>query len=132
MLKVYLINKEKSEGMWLPIPSNGSQDQEVLYFSEGCTLEIGAVISSEESLKVHLVGKIIQPYRGINEITFLDRQTEGMTEKEKAVFQAALDIVKPCSIIDIINLSCNLDNVILYEGVTDYEELGKRDRKSVV
>lgn len=126
MLKVYLINKEKSEGMWLPIPSNGSQDQEVLYFSEGCTLEIGAVISSEESLKVHLVGKIIQPYRGINEITFLDRQTEGMTEKEKAVFQAALDIVKPCSIIDIINLSCNLDNVILYEGVTDYEELGKR------
>ena len=125
MLKLYLINKEKSEGMWLPIPPNSSQHQEV-FFSEGGTLEIGAVISSEESLKVHLEGKIFQTYRGIDEMMFLDQQTAGMTEKEKAVFQAALDIVKPHSIIDIINLSCNLDNVMLYESATDYKELGKR------
>lgn len=82
--------------------------------------------SSLARLDAHMEGKVLRPGQGIRELEFLDRHTEGMTEREKTIFQAALDIEMPYSLTEIVNLSCNLDKFCIYEGATDYETQGRQ------
>lgn len=126
MLKVYLSNIATSEGLWLAFPMGSQERQEAMKFGAGGTNEIGAATSPLEGLKTHLEGMTLQPGQGIRELEFLDRNTDCMTEKEKSIFQAALEIEKPRSVMEIVNLSCNLDKFVLYEGVSSHEELGRR------
>ena len=126
MLKVYLSSIATSEGLWLAFPMGSQERQEAMKFGAGGTNEIGAATSPLEGLKTHLEGMALQPGQGIRELEFLDRHTDCMTEKEKSIFQAALEIEKPRSVMEIVNLSCNLDKFVLYEGVSSHEELGRR------
>ena len=126
MLKVYLSNIATSEGLWLAFPMGSQERQEAMKFGAGGTNEIGAATSPLEGLKTHLEGMTLQPGQGIRELEFLDRHTDCMTEKEKSIFQAALEIEKPRSVMEIVNLSCNLDKFVFYEGVSSHEELGRR------
>lgn len=126
MLKVYLSNIATSEGLWLAFPMGSQERQEAMKFGAEGTNEIGAATSPLEGLKTHLEGMTLQPGQGIRELEFLDRHTDCMTEREKGIFQAALEIEKPRSVMEIVNLSCNLDKFVLYEGVSSHEELGRR------
>lgn len=126
MLKVYLSSIATSEGLWLAFPMGSQERQEAMKFGAGGTNEIGAATSPLEGLKTHLEGMTLQPGQGIRELEFLDRNTDCMTEKEKSIFQAALEIEKSRSVMEIVNLSCNLDKFVLYEGVSSHEELGRR------
>ena len=126
MLKVYLSSIATSEGLWLAFPMGSQERQEAMKFGGEGTNEIGAATSPLEGLKTHLEGMTLQPGQGIRELEFLDRHTDCMTEKEKSIFQAALEIEKPRSVMEIVNLSCNLDKFVLYEGVSSHEELGRR------
>lgn len=126
MLKVYLSNIVTSDGLWLAFPLGNQERQEAMKFGAEGTNEIGAATSPLEGLKTHLEGMTLQPGHGIRELEFLDQHTDCMTEKEKSIFQAALEIEKPRSVMEIVNLSCNLDKFVLYEGVSNHEELGKR------
>ncbi len=126
MLKVYLNNTAVSDGLWLAFPLGNRERQAAMKFGAEGTNEIGTVMSPLEGLKAHLEGLALRPGQGIRELEFLDRHTEGMTEKEQTIFQAALDIEEPNNVMEIVNLSCNLDKFMLYEGATSHEELGRR------
>lgn len=126
MLRVYLSDIITSDGLWLAFPLGNQEKQAAMKFGEGGAVEIGAATSPLEGLKAHLEGMTLRPGHGIRELEFLDRHTDCMTEREKTIFQAALEIEKPYSLIEIVNLSCNLDKFRFYESVTDYEALGKR------
>ena len=126
MLRAYLSNPATSEGMWLAFPMWGQERQAAIEFGAGGTNEIGAVESQMEGLKTHLEGMTLRPGRGIWELEFLDQHTDCMTEREKGIFQAALEIEKPHSVMEVVNLSCNLDKFVLYDGISSHEELGRR------
>lgn len=126
MLRAYLSNTATSEGMWLAFPMWGQERQAAMEFGAGGTNEIGAVESQVEGLKTHLEGMTLRPGQGIWELEFLDQHTDCMTEREKDIFQAALEIEKPHSVMEIVNLSCNLDKFVLYDGISSHEELGRR------
>lgn len=126
MLRVYLSNTVTSEGTWLAFPLGNQERQAAMRFGDGGTIEVGTAESHLAGLKAHLEGMALRQGRGIRELEFLDRHTESMTGKEQAIFQAALDIEKPDNVMEIVNLSCNLDKFMLYEGATSHEELGRR------
>lgn len=126
MLKVYLSNIATSDGLWLAFPMGYQERQEAMKFGAEGTNEIGVVDCSLEGLKTHLAGLTLRPGQGIQELEFLDRHTDCMTEREKCIFQAALEIEEPRSVMEIVNLSCNLDKFVLYDDVSNHEELGKR------
>lgn len=126
MLKVYLGDTATSDGLWLALPLGSRERQDAMKFGDRGTVEIGAVTSPLEGLKEHLEGMTLRPGQGIRELEFLERHTDCMTEREKGIFQAALEIERPHSIMEIVNLSCNLDKFALYEGVSSHEELGRR------
>lgn len=125
MLKVYLSNIATSDGLWLAFPLGSQERQAAMGFGAGGTNEIGAVESQMEGLKTHLEGMTLQPGQGIRELEFLDQHTDCMTEREKGIFHAALEIEKPHSVMEIVNLSCNLDKFVLYDGISGHEELGR-------
>ncbi len=125
MLKVYLSNTATSDGLWLAFPLGSQERQAAMEFGAGGTNEIGAVESRMEGLKTHLEGMTLQPEQGIRELEFLDQHTDCMTEREKGILQAALEIEKPRSVMEIVNLSCNLDKFVLYDGISGHEELGR-------
>lgn len=124
MLRVYLRNVA-AEGIFLAFPLGKKEKQEAVKLGAGGTVEIGAVTGTLESLRTHLKGMKFLPEPGLPELEFLERHTEGMTEKEKAVFQAALDIENPKSLPEIVNLSCSMDQYTLCAGAVDYESLGR-------
>ena len=126
MLQVYLNPTATSEGQWLVFPPEGRTRQTVEGISNEDVAVIGEVRSPLSGLRQHLNGKALRPKQGIRELEFLDQRMDCITEKEKAIFQAALEIEKPNSVMEIVNLSCNLDKFMLYEGVTGHEDLGKR------
>lgn len=126
MLKVYLSDIATSDGLWLAFPLGDQERQAAKKFGAGGAVEIGAVKSPLEGLNVHLEGMTLRSGQGIRELEFLERHTDCMTEREKSIFQAALEIERPHSVMEIVNLSCNLDKFALYEGVSNHEELGKR------
>lgn len=125
MLKVYLSKIDTSDGIWLTFPLGNQERKTAMEFGNGGMIKIEDVTGRLERLKAHLKGMPIQTEQGMRELEFLDRHTEGMTDREMDVFQAALDIESPNTMAEIVNLSCNLDKFRLFDGVTGHEELGK-------
>lgn len=125
MLRVYLSNVITSDGIWVAFPLRNQERQDAMKFSDRGAVEIGTAESPLEGLKAHLEGMTLRPGQGIRELEFLDQHTDCMTEREKIIFQAALDIEKPSNLSEIVNLSCNLDKFRIYEGAADHEQLGK-------
>ncbi len=125
MTRAYLSGSAAPDGRWLAFPLGDQERRAAMKDGDGSTVIIEDVTGTLEGLKAHLKGMPLQPGQGIRELEFLDRHVEGMTEREKAVFQAALDIENPISMAEIVNLSCNLDKFRLFDGIKGHEALGR-------
>ena len=125
MTRVYLSGNAASDGQRLAFPLGNQERRAAMKIGDGGTVRIEDVTGTLEGLKAHLKGMPLQSEQGIRELEFLDRHMEGMTEKEKAVFRAALDIESPNSMAEIVNLSCNLDKFRLFDDIKGHEELGR-------
>lgn len=126
MLSVKVRNLENGEQGWLNIPSSYQTIRE--FFSgigegEDAGYEIADIEMEEPVLKKHLTGKSIRRENGPEELHFLKQRMEGFTGPERETFLAALEIEKPHTIMEIVNLSCNLDKFSLYPGACDEEKL---------
>lgn len=125
MLKVHLKNADDTERHLIVFPKSERTQRQALNGKEENVFEIKAVESPLDGLDRHMAGMMIRPRQGLHELEFLDRHIEGMTEKEKTVFQAAMEIEKPQNMAELINLACNLDKFALYADAASYEELGR-------
>lgn len=125
MLNVYLRNPQTDAGAWLNFPASYQTVQHLFSVLGDAPLEIAAAETSVNDLHVHLKGKFFDTEKSRYELDFLNRRIEGLTNQEKDIFTAALNIEKPLSIMEIVNLSCNLDKFRLWEGVQDTKQLGR-------
>lgn len=125
MLNVYLRNPQTDAGAWLNFPASYQTVQHLFSVLGDAPLEIAAAETSVNDLHVHLKGKFFDTEKSRCELDFLNRRIEGLTNQEKDIFTAALNIEKPLSIMEIVNLSCNLDKFQLWEGIQDKEQLGR-------
>lgn len=71
----------------------------------------------------------------VEELVFLNRRINGMTKQEQGIFGAMLEIEKPHSLLELVNLSCNMDKFDHYPELTDKALLGEplvnRDRDKI-
>lgn len=125
MLNVYLRNPQTDAGAWLNFPAGYQTVQQIFSVLGDTPLEIAAAETSVDDLHAHLKGKFFDTEKSRYELDFLNRRIEGLTNQEKDIFTAALNIEKPLSIMEIVNLSCNLDKFRLWEGVQDTKQLGQ-------
>ena len=125
MLNVYLRNPQTDAGAWLNFPASYQTVQHLFSVLGDTPLEIAAAETSVDDLHAHLKGKFFDTEKSRYELDFLNRRIEGLTNQEKDIFTAALNIEKPLSIMEIVNLSCNLDKFRLWEGVQDTKQLGQ-------
>lgn len=136
MQSVKLRNMETGESVWLNIPSSYQMTGEVL--ARLGNPEIAQIVIAELGepvLEKHLAGKAIVMKNGANELAFLEERMEGMTAQEKEIFLAALEIEEPYTLMEIVNLSCNLDKFAVYPGAVDEKALGdyiREHRKDVL
>lgn len=91
MLNLYLRNPQTDSGAWLDFPANYQTVQHLF------------------SVLGDALPEIFDTEKSRYELDFLNHRIEGLTDKEKDIFTAALNIEKPRSIMEIVNLSCNLD-----------------------
>lgn len=125
MLNVYLRNPQTDAGVWLNFPASYQTVQHLFSVLGDTPLEIAAAETSVDDLHAHLKGKFFDTEKSRYELDFLNRRIEGLTNQEKDILTAALNIEKPLSIMEIVNLSCNLDKFRLWEGVQDTKQLGQ-------
>lgn len=125
MQSIKLRNMETEESVWLNLPSSYQTIREVFAgLGEPEMVQIVGAEVREPILEKHLKGKMLILGNGVNELEFLDLRLEGLTAQEKEIFLAALEIEKPHSVMEIVNLSCNLDKFAVYPGAVDEEALG--------
>lgn len=130
MQSVKLLNMETEESVWLNIPSSYQAFQDVLErLGEPEMAQIVSAEVREPVLEKHLKGKMLILGNGVNELEFLDMRMEGLTAQEKEIFFAALEIEEPQTMMEIVNLSCNLDKFAVYPGAVDEEALGNYIRE---
>ncbi|CAK7088839.1 MAG: hypothetical protein ENTB_04565 [Enterocloster aldenensis] len=135
MLEIYLTRGE-GQGVWLKPPSSPAEIREVYAALDGIDAvhletSIGDAASSVHSLPEYLRGKVVTD-QGIKELQFLLHRINGMTEQEQDTLGAMLDIEKHYTIMEIVNLSCNMDKFAVCLDAHKETELGQyllRQRK---
>lgn len=136
MQSVKIRNMETEESVWLNIPSSYQAVREVFAgLGEPEMVQIVSAEVQELVLEKHLAGKMLRRENGVNELEFLGLRMEGLTAQEKEIFLAALEIEEPYTLMEIVNLSCNLDKFAVYHGATDETLLGnyiREHRKDVL
>lgn len=125
MIKVYLKNSSTLKEQCLTFPEPRGEEYSALEIENGSAIEISAAVSQLEGMNKHLAGMWFDPEKSFRELNFLSWHTEGMTKGERAVFQAALEIEKPHTLAEMVNLSCNLDKFVFFQGICNQEELGQ-------
>lgn len=128
MLQIY-ITRGNGQGVWLELPSSPEETREAcavleVVNSENLDTQIGEAASSVPGLPDYLCG-IAVTGKTLKELDFLARRIENMTEPEQDIFGAALVITTPGSLMELINLSCNMDKFDHYPGITGEASLGK-------
>ena len=127
MLEIYLTDGE-DQGVWLKLPSSSAELGEAYAKLEEAKeypkIEIPDVKSPVDGLADFLTGKPAT-YHSLEELDFLARRMEGMTEQEREIFGAAVQIEKPYTLMELVNLSCNLNKFAFYPDVRTEAELGK-------
>lgn len=128
MLKIELSKPDGSRGKWIEIPASFPAIRSIfaeLADEEQPELLITRAETSIACMRRFLVGKYVNQERGIKDISFLARRIEGFTEQEKDIFGAMLEIEQPYTIMEMANLSCNLDKFAVYPKVQNETELGE-------
>lgn len=128
MLEIHLTRSEE-HGVWLKLPSFPAEMGEVHAALDGIDsfhreTSIGEAASSVANLPEYLKGLTVTG-QTLKELQFLSRRINGMTEREQTVLGAALDIEKPHSLMEIVNLSCNMDKFAVYPDIHNEAELGR-------
>lgn len=125
MQSVKIKNMETEESVWLNIPSSYQTVREVFAgLGEPEMVQIVSVEGQDPVLEKHLAGKMLRRENGLNELEFLNLRLEGMTQLEKEIFLAAMEIEEPYTLMEIVNLSCNLDKFTVYHKAADETSLG--------
>ena len=128
MLNVQLSKPDDSQGEWVNFPTSYAQTKSVfdtLADEEHPALLITAAESSVSHLHNHLVGKYADREQNALELDFLARRIEGLTEQEQDILSAMLEIEKPRSLMELVNLSCNMDKFVLYPSAHNEVALGE-------
>ncbi|WP_455902414.1 DNA adenine methylase [Clostridium sp.] len=126
MIEAYIWNNLYGCGKEVRTPfSYGDYEEWRKQFHGNSLLEIKKVNTPLAILNKHLVNKVLNVKDGFFELIFLDQRMEGMTEKEKDIFSGMLELFSPVCMQDIVNLSCNMDKFMLYQGVYNERELGE-------
>ena len=128
MLNVQLSKLDDSRGEWVNFPASYARTKSVfdtLADEEHSALLITAAESSVSYLHNHLVGKYADREQSVRELDFLARRIEGLTEQEQDIFSAMLEIEQPRSLMELVNLACNMDKFALYPGAHNEAELGE-------
>lgn len=127
MLEIYLTDGE-DQGVWLKLPSSSAELGEVYAKLEKAKeypkIEIHDIKSPIDGLADFLIGKTAT-YHSLEELDFLARRMEGMTEQEREILGASVQIEKPYTLMELVNLSCNLNKFAFYPDVRTETELGK-------
>ncbi|MDD4808376.1 MAG: antirestriction protein ArdA [Oscillospiraceae bacterium] len=128
MLEIYL-TRSKEQGVWLKLPSSPAEIGEAYAVLDGIDsahpeTSITDASSSVPNLPEHLRGVAVTD-QALKELQFLSRRIHGMTEQEQAILGAALEIENPYTLMDIVNLSCNMDKFAVYPGVHNEAGLGR-------
>ena len=124
MIKLLLAkeNETSNNGVWLHLPAAskllGEADRMLQRTND--RLHIIEVDSSIPNIK-----KYIKDGDNLKELDFLAQRIIGFTEQEAILFYGALDIEAVGGLKDIINLTYNLNNYELYQGVSSKTELGR-------
>lgn len=125
MQSVKIKNMETEESVWLNIPSSYQTVREVFVgLGEPEMVQIVSAEGQDTVLEKHLAGKMLRRENGLNKLEFLNLRLEGMTQLEKEIFLAAMEIEEPYTLMEIVNLSCNLDKFTVYHGAADETLLG--------
>ena len=128
MLNVQLSKPDDSQGEWVNFPTSYARTKSVfdtLADEEHPALLITAAESSVSHLHNHLVGKYADREQNALELDFLARRIEGLTEQEQDILSAMLEIEKPRSLMELVNLSCNMDKFVLYPSAHNEVALGE-------
>lgn len=128
MLDIYLTRSE-GQGLWLNLPSSPAETGEAYATLDGIdsvhlVTNITDAASSVPNLPEYLHGMIVTD-QAMKELQFLSRRINGMTEQEQTMLGAALKIEQPHSLMEIVNLSCNMDKFAVYPDVHNEAELGR-------
>ena len=121
------ITLNNGQDVWLAMPSSPAEMAEA-YAAYGNAINEGKQIRDAKSpvgnLSGHLRGLTVTS-RVLEELVFLNQRIEGMTEQEREIFGAMLEIEKPYSVMEMVNLSCNMDKFVHYPEITDEALLGE-------
>lgn len=152
MFKVYL-QREGEAGMELILPAAAEEFKVAftwLQHKEPAGNAENQVFASFPSLKECLY-QIPCQEKELEELNFLARRIEGMTDSQRERFGAAVTLRKPDTLADMVNLSCSMAHFRFYprllteyelgeyiimedegemqvnqEGLSEYEEVGQR------
>lgn len=128
MLEIYLTRSEE-QGVWLKLPSSPAEIGEVYAALDGIDsvhleTSIADAASSVPNLPEYLRGVAVTD-QGLKELQFLSQRINGMTKQEQSMLGAALKIENPYTLMEIVNLSCNMDKFAVYPDVHNEAELGQ-------
>ncbi|MEA5022194.1 hypothetical protein SDC9_22001 [bioreactor metagenome] len=124
MLKVYLTRGNQGQGVWLDLPTSPAEMGEAYAVLDGIDSEnlntrISATISSVSNLK-----RYIHEDDSLEQLDTLATVINKMSDRDAAIFSAALDLESVNGIKDLIRITYNLQNYKFFPDVTTPRELG--------
>jgi len=127
MLKVLVSNvRDKAHGEWLSLPFNTGEKLAVFEkltphgeFGTTVAICITDVQSSIPNLK-----RYIHEHDSLEQLDILGSKLEKMSDRDAAIFSAALDIEAVNGLEDVLRLADSLGNYELFPDITTPKELG--------
>lgn len=130
MLNITIMRGDNGQEAALKLPSPYDESAETLSALEAIrsrdvTTAIISADTSIERLDGILKGMEIDEQK-LSELEFLTRRIGGLCGGERGILSGALELEKPQSLRDIVNLSCNLHKYELLPDVQDESTMGWR------
>ncbi|WNX84744.1 hypothetical protein RWV98_00280 [Agathobaculum sp. NTUH-O15-33] len=129
MLNITIMRGDNGQEAVLKLPGPYDESEETLSTLEAIrsrdvTTAIISADTSIERLDGILPGMEIDEQE-LNELEFLARRIGGLCGGERVALTGALELEKPQSLRDIVNLTCNLHKYKLTPGFKDEETMGR-------
>lgn len=130
MLNITIMRGDNGQEAVLKLPGPYDESEETLSTLEAIrsrdvTTAIISADTSIERLDGILPGMEVDEQE-LNELEFLARRIGGLCGGERVALTGALELEKPQSLRDIVNLTCNLHKYKLTPGFKDEETMGRR------
>lgn len=117
-------------GEWVRFPTTSEEMKEVFKrIGIGSKNEFGNVYEewfiTDYDCYVDGLNDYLDEYSNLNELNYLASLIDDMKDYEYDVFEAALELGDMSNILDVINLTSNLDCYVLLSEVNDDDDLGR-------